>query len=74
MPDQRAYLTRKDLGKRLSMSPRTAGEWIQREAPEAVLRINRRVLRYDAGAVLRLERQLRGCGELLSRLDKSKVL
>jgi hypothetical protein len=38
--------------------------WVERELPDAVLRLNARVLRYDAAAVEWLERRVRGAGEL----------
>jgi hypothetical protein len=58
------YLTRRELGERLHLSPRAAAAWVERELPGAVLRLNQRVLRYDAAAVERLERRVRGAGEL----------
>jgi hypothetical protein len=58
------YLTRRELGERLHLSPRVAASWVEREMPSALLRVNARVLRYDAAAVERLERRVRGAGEL----------
>jgi hypothetical protein len=64
MNPPRVYLTRRELGERLHLSPRAAATWVERELPDAVLRLNARVLRYDAAAVEWLERRVRGAGEL----------
>jgi len=63
MSTPRAYWTRAELGGRLHLSPRAAAAWVETEAPDAVLRLNRWVVRYDTAAVERLERQVRGAGE-----------
>ena len=59
------YVTRRKLEERYpTLDGRTVGQWLERECPEAVLRMNSRVILYALDAVERFELRKRGAGEL----------